>query len=73
MKWYHCHYDPINDFVDDERESDVDLRYYDLYMYVVMCFTVNVLPLPGIVGKHISSTYTYITDFEDYSMYNFHL
>ena len=28
MKWHHHYYDPINGFVDDDREPDVDLRYY---------------------------------------------
>ena len=27
MKWHHRHYDPINDFVDDKRDSDVVIRY----------------------------------------------
>ena len=27
MKWHHRHYDPIIDFVDDKRVSDVVIRY----------------------------------------------
>ena len=27
MKWHHRHYDPINGFVDDKRDSDVVIRY----------------------------------------------
>ena len=27
LKWHHRHYDPINDFVDDKRDSDVVIRY----------------------------------------------
>ena len=35
MKWCYYRYTPVNDFIDDERVSDVDLRY------VVMRFTFN--------------------------------
>ena len=27
MKWYHHHYDPINGFVDDKRDSDMVIRF----------------------------------------------
>ena len=27
MKWYHRHYDPINGFVDDKRDSDMVIRF----------------------------------------------
>ena len=36
MKWHYYHYTPINDFVSDERVSDVVIRY------VYTCFTVDV-------------------------------
>ena len=42
MRWYHRHYDPINDSVDDEREPDVVIRYVQFALH-----TVNVLPLSG--------------------------
>ena len=35
MKWHHRHYNPINDFVDDERISDVVIRY--VASYVLCC------------------------------------
>ena len=35
MKWHHRHYNPINDFVDDERVSDVVIRY--VASYVLCC------------------------------------
>ena len=31
MKWHHCHYDPVNDSIDDERVSDVVIRYVNNY------------------------------------------
>ena len=31
MKWHHCHYDPVNDSIDDERVSDVVIRYVHNY------------------------------------------
>ena len=30
MKWHHCHYDPVNDSIDDERVSDVVIRYVNI-------------------------------------------
>ena len=47
MKWYHRHYDPINGFVDDKRDSDMVIRF--------VCGLVNVLSFHGIIGKHTSS------------------
>ena len=32
IKWQHRHYDPINDSVDDERPSDVNIRYIFIYV-----------------------------------------
>ena len=41
MEWHHRHYDPINNFVDDEREPDVVIRY----VQIALLHAVNLLPL----------------------------
>ena len=37
MKWQHRDYIAINDFVGDERASDLVIRY------VALCFTINII------------------------------
>ena len=49
MKWRYYYYTPLHDFVDDERVSDVIIRY------VAMCFTITVFTVFAIVGMHILS------------------
>ena len=49
MKWCYYHYTSLHDFVDDERVSDVIIRY------VAMCFTITVFTVFVIVGMHILS------------------
>ena len=39
IKWQHHDYIAINDFVGDERASDVVIRYVRSYM----CFTINII------------------------------
>ena len=34
MKWHHYQYTPVNDFIDDERVSDVDLRYVAMHVHL---------------------------------------
>ena len=35
MKWRHYQYNPANDFIDDERVSDMDLRYVVMYVFAL--------------------------------------
>ena len=40
MKWHHRHYDPINDPIDDERVSDVVIRYA-IHLLCIQLHNIN--------------------------------
>ena len=46
MKWHHYHYTPINEFVDDERVSDVFIRWVSYLCYslslciIIICYYI---------------------------------
>ena len=63
MGWYHCNYESINDPVDDERVSDVVIRY------VVIICVLQLTCAMCIIGKHTSlmSWMSYTINHEDYS------